>query len=57
LLCEAYVDARYDKNYTITPDELSCLLKKVQELTRLTEILCQEKIKSFLNNSVKSIEQ
>jgi uncharacterized protein len=57
LLCEAYVDARYDKNYTITSDELSWILKKVQELTHLTEILCQEKIKSFLNNSVKPIDQ
>lgn len=48
LLCQAYVEARYNKSYTITKKELTWLRKKVQELTRLTKILCQEKIKSFL---------
>jgi HEPN domain-containing protein len=48
LLCQAYVDARYNKSYTITKEELSWLNEKVQELTQLTEILCQEKINSFL---------
>lgn len=49
LLCEAYVEARYNKGYTITKDELKWLGKKVQELTKLTETLCQEKIKSFFD--------
>lgn len=48
LLCKAYVDARYNQNYRITQNELSWLAKKVQELTHLTETLCQEKINSFL---------
>jgi uncharacterized protein len=48
LLCKAYVDARYNKNYTITQDELRWLDERVQELNHLTEKLCQEKINSFL---------
>lgn len=47
LLCQAYVEARYNKSYTITKKELAWLRKKVQELSKLTKILCHEKIKSF----------
>ena len=50
LLCQAYVEARYNKSYTITKNELIWLSEKVEELTQLTQILCQEKIKSFLVN-------
>lgn len=50
LLCKAYVDARYDKNYTISQDELRLLSEEVIKLMRLTEIVCQEKINSFLGN-------
>jgi predicted nucleotidyltransferase/HEPN domain-containing protein len=47
LLCQAYVEARYNKSYAITKEELIWLSEKVQELIQLTEILCEEKIKSF----------
>lgn len=57
LLCEAYVDARYNKTYAITENELRCLAEKIQELTYLTEILCQEKINSFLNNDCENSEK
>ena len=57
LLCEAYVEARYNRTYTITFDELHWLSCKIQELTQLTDLLCQEKIKSFLDNSIKNIDQ
>lgn len=57
LLCEAYIEARYNKNYTITHDELSWLSNKIKELTNLTESLCQEKINSFLNEAVKNSDQ
>jgi HEPN domain-containing protein len=48
LLCDAYVDARYKKNYLITSEELAQLANKVQALTQLAEKLCQDKIQSFL---------
>ena len=57
LLCEAYVEARYNKNYVITEDELRLLAQKVQKLMHLTEMLCQEKINSFLDNTVENSDQ
>ena len=48
LLRKAYVDARYDKNYTITRDDLTQLQAKIDQLKVLTEQLCQEKIASFV---------
>jgi HEPN domain-containing protein/predicted nucleotidyltransferase len=48
LLRKAYVDARYNKNYMISLEELSWLAERVKELQHLTEVLCQEKINSFL---------
>jgi HEPN domain-containing protein len=51
LLCKAYVDARYNKSYAITAEELTGLADQVQELTQLMETLCQEKIQSFLEQS------
>lgn len=57
LLCEAYVDARYNKTYTITENELRWLAEQVQKLNNLTKILCEEKINSFLDDSVKNRDQ
>jgi len=43
------VDARYKPSYTITKEELNWLAERVQELQRLTEKLCGEKIASYGN--------
>lgn len=48
LLCNAYVDARYKKSYAITEPELTWLAERISELQQLTEILCLEKMDSFL---------
>ncbi len=48
LLRKAYLDARYKKTYTITPEELQWLAERVKTLEQLTETLCQEKIENFL---------
>lgn len=47
LFRKAYVDSRYDPNYTITAEELTQLVQKVNELKAMTELLCKEKINSF----------
>lgn len=47
LLCKAYIDARYDKNYTIVHDELEWLGERVEKLEQLTEEICKKKIESF----------
>jgi HEPN domain-containing protein/predicted nucleotidyltransferase len=44
LLKEAYVRARYDMNYSITPEELEYLSGRVEILRDLTEELCKEEI-------------
>ncbi|XWN34899.1 MAG: HEPN domain-containing protein [Roseivirga sp.] len=44
LLRRAYVDARYDKTYTITLQELQYLSERVLLLRALTEQLCKEEM-------------
>ncbi len=44
LLRRAYVDARYNKKYTITREELDYLAGRVRELRSLTESACRKKI-------------
>ena len=48
LLRKAYVDARYNRNYKITHDELQQLANYVTELIQITETACREKIESFV---------
>lgn len=47
LLRKAYVDARYKPSYRITHEELEQLYQQVEELKKVGELICQEKIKSF----------
>jgi uncharacterized protein len=48
LLRKAYVDARYKPSYIITHDELSQLYKQVEELKKIGELICKEKIENFV---------
>ncbi len=47
LLRKAYVDARYDENYTISDEELKWLGERVGVLQKMTEDICKGKIDSF----------
>ena len=47
LLRKAYVDARYNMDYTISADDLAYLSERVQVLRQLTESKCREKIAAF----------
>ena len=47
LLCAAYVDARYNKNYTISEEELRTLANAIQHLHQLTQEICLRKIESY----------
>ncbi|MFA6714911.1 MAG: HEPN domain-containing protein [Victivallales bacterium] len=47
LLKDAYIDARYKKNYKITKDELTYLSKRVEKLRDLVEKTCKAKIESL----------
>ena len=44
LLRRAYVEARYNKNYRITSEELAYLAERVQLLRAITDKLCGEEI-------------
>lgn len=50
LLKKAYTDARYNRNYIITKDELLQLFNWVKELMETGKLLCNEKIHSFVKN-------
>ena len=47
LLKKAYVDARYNMDYTISKDDLAYLSERVQLLRNLTGQICKKKIESF----------
>lgn len=47
LLRKAYVSARYNKNYKITPEELTWLSNRVKVLQDITEEICKKKIEGF----------
>ncbi|MDF3054879.1 MAG: hypothetical protein K0Q74_786 [Gammaproteobacteria bacterium] len=47
LLRDAYIDARYSKNYVITEQELLWLAGRVKTLQQLAEKLCLEKMQMF----------
>jgi HEPN domain-containing protein/predicted nucleotidyltransferase len=47
LLKKAYVDARYNKNYQITKEELEWLAERVKNLQALTEDVCKKWIESL----------
>lgn len=50
LLRKAYVDARYNKNYIISTEELVWLAGRIQQLQAMTQTLCNEKIASYTLN-------
>ncbi|MCC8377620.1 MAG: HEPN domain-containing protein [Rickettsia endosymbiont of Graphium doson] len=44
LLRKAYVDARYDKNYKITKEQLFYLVERIEKLKEITERICIARI-------------
>ena len=44
LLQQAYIDARYKRDYVITKEELEYLASRVRKLQELTKRICEEKI-------------
>jgi hypothetical protein len=44
LLKRAYVEARYDDNYSITKEQLEYLTDKVEGLNKVVKDVCLEKI-------------
>lgn len=51
-LKEAYVKARYSKHYKITANELAWLGERVEQLGRVVEVICQERIDALERSAV-----
>jgi len=47
LLQKAYVNARYNKSYMITKEDLEWLVERVKQLQALTEEICKKRIESL----------
>lgn len=43
LLCRAYIEARYNKNFTVTREEYEYMLQRVTVFKELTERVCKER--------------
>lgn len=44
LLQKAYIDARYNKHFKITKEQLEYLIARVEQLKELVEVVCRERI-------------
>lgn len=47
LLCRAYIEARYNKDYKISREQLEYIISRIEILKELTERLCREKIAEY----------
>lgn len=47
LLCRFYIEARYDKDFKVTREQLEYLLSRAEVLKEMTFRLCMEKIASY----------
>jgi predicted nucleotidyltransferase/HEPN domain-containing protein len=48
LLKKAYIDSRYKLSYKITKEDLEYLSQRIEKLRNLTELVCNERIESFV---------
>lgn len=49
LLCRAYIEARYNKDFVVTREELEYMLERTELLKQLTHRICTEKTASYDN--------
>lgn len=47
LLCRAYIEARYNKDFVVTKEELAYMLERIEMLESITLRICTEKITSY----------
>lgn len=47
LLCRAYIEARYNKKFVVTKEELAYMLERIELLKEITNRICLEKIASY----------
>ena len=47
LICRAYIEARYNKDFAVTKEELQYMIERAEILKEITERICSEKINSY----------
>lgn len=47
LLCRAYIESRYNKDYVVTKEELEYMLRRTEFLKDITNVICTEQIASY----------
>ena len=47
LLCRSYIESRYNKDFSISQEQLEYLISRVDILKDITERLCKEKIAEY----------
>ena len=47
LLCRSYIEARYNKDFSISQEQLEYLISRIDILKDITERLCKEKIVEY----------
>lgn len=47
LLCRAYIESRYNKDFEVTKDEYKYLIQRTEILKEITNRICAERIKSY----------
>lgn len=54
LLCRAYIESRYNKDYVVTKEELTYMLQRVELLKEVTYTICSEQLLFY--DSQKDVE-
>lgn len=47
LLCRAYIEARYNRDFVVTKEELDYMLARTEVLKTITKRICKEQIASY----------
>ena len=47
LLCRAYIEARYNKDFVVTKEEYEYMLERIELMKEITNRICTEKIASY----------
>lgn len=47
LLCQAYIKARYDRNYSVTKEELEYMIERIEILKTVSHRICKEQIEYY----------
>ena len=56
LLCDAYINARYNNNFIVTKEELEYMLERTEVLKEITYRICAKRIEHYALLAVEAEE-